>query len=542
MIEEIIFYIIVAFAIIMSVIIGIDLIHKAIKKRRPKRSQYITIKKDDYRRRNATPSPSEQELREDEGLISDCIKAFVENNSDKEIDFVFDTSCIKTDKADLEQLKKLRSSIEKTNFKFTMFHNTYYELLLLNKSSLHGNNAKFFISNICGEEASTEYDIYDITTLYTQPKYELSDLCSEKRITAFCFYDNIVFDEFLRYTTCNENDNIYVVNFGKDSIFKKLSEFKDYYSGSFDVPRKKSYVTPMPLNITSKPLLNATDLMESNESLVGASIDSTESFVFKNNSNNILRKIYKNKTVGENKKKKLELLLNKADLLPTDKLALPIKLVEDDDGFCIGFYMEERNGRPFIDDKPQGETEKAAHKEQFTNLALLLLELKLFGIYVPDMSYQNILLDATGTNSVCFIDCDSFQVDAFPSECSHHYSIHKELVPFAYDDNNVTKTTPSLCDFLREPHHFNFCFAVLLFQSLVTKFNKHPLEQPHHTETENNKLKWNELSFPYDKDDSLPLIERWDALSNQQKNLFASEFNFTRTYSLGKYIEIFGLY
>lgn len=159
----------------------------------------------------------------------------------------------------------------------------------------------------------------------------------------------------------------------------------------------------------------------------------------------------------------------------------------------------------------------------------VLLDCHCYGIYISDLSTNNIMLDEA-TGEICFIDCDSFQVLNYPGGDCFPDAKHKDIERARMEDT------------LRYPLHEDFALAVLLYKIFVWHKLYMVKDNPLYL------INWDNDVFQLDYPGEYPEITfgkttlepRWNALDEKLKILFADEFHFRKSFGIGSWIEALG--
>jgi len=267
--------------------------------------------------------------------------------------------------------------------------------------------------------------------------------------------------------------------------------------------------------------------MEKDKNVIGGEADIYRCSAFPGK----LIKLYKKYLPSDEKVRKLEKIKKYAHIFP--ECAFPLELVRHN-GTTVGFLMKE-----ITDAKPYYTVVDSSNMASFIeSLTLLLLRLRLWGFVYTDISLRNVLCTKDGKARL--IDCDSMQAFCWPGDWS--------TPPFAHPDIDAFHS-PYPCMKHRKAEHFDFSYAVLLFNILTS------IDHPYQQKTLAGETpSWLADSFPYgyDKNGSPvkirdvhdTLFANWSALDKDVRTAFVDSFTkdrnnrFSFVHSLGSWLRI----
>lgn len=365
---------------------------------------------------------------------------------------------------------------------------------------------------------------------------------------------------------------------GKDEIHSIDEEFKNI------IIEKQGKIN----TYNSSSFTNDISNGSSGEALIYTSPENENEYV----------KIYKNCVPCQNKIDKIIWLMEHTSQLPNDKISLPTGLVytynktksgkrlnpymPDNSKVLIGYTMKKIAGEPLSDAYREyyiatelgsyGITNETNYYSDITALSDLLepgihqlkidqikqilslcVELKMMDIFFVDIKPQNIMYDSNDV--IRFIDCDSFEIGAWPSEGVSLEYTHKDILLGSKENASDDEFGIEIGKSLKEPRYFDFSMAVLIYKILMPTRSDVSIFTTIHTEDSNKKYQnWAICSFPLKRvnstQNSIKLIDKnvfwyvdkaWRLLLNdtERETLF-DIFNFYSIYGLGDLANKFG--
>lgn len=455
-------------------------------------------------------------------MIYECLKNWKICNIQQAVytQVVLHTSCVNYKIEDLKNVFSL-------NFQFIVPTDVFYELRLLIKSKIFGIKARYIL-----EHTRTSKINWDLSNIYVNSNELVQYSSISDGPLIFVFGDLNIADEFLKYSL-NAKD-IYVFlppeNWSCISgtpVIMNLETVKKYH-----------------LRIT-KPLVRGKKIPKLQE----------QSCVYKNRrydfpivgnqfiptgkcgSNAYIYtcdvlpgayvKGYKNLSMIETQREKLQLLQEFGLRVSTVNCAFPIDLLYDNPSSIVGYSMKPIQGKLLREYLVSGWTGHDLGKI-LEQLMLLLLELHTMHIQVNDLSFNNILID--NNDNIGLVDCDSFQITSYPGGGITKIYQHPEIMEKDFSAK------------LHDPHHECFALAVILFQCL---FGDEPLRQVQNA-SDDTELNWENANFPLKIDarssDANKNIQGiWFNQPREIRKAFYDEFTFKQDISIGSWIRLLGI-
>lgn len=529
---------------ILAILIGVAFSNNNKKRKKIAPTSKSTTKSPSYDEPLKKKNQGSQSIRpyDMDSKIASRVESYMISHEYKKTLFVLHTSCVKSCMTDLNELF-LNPYIPSDCVKYVLPKNVYNEVRLLSETDHYSRQSNIVLDN-CEHTNWSLQQLYNFTDTNLKIKFEKIKSADENLV--FIFNDSAAFDEFIKYV--ESEDNVYVINLdrnirGYERIIQPLYNFREYYTTDEKNGWKKSNryrkaFNPGERQETSElpnseriflgyPNSNRKMRMESLESIKAGG----EAIVYSLPDNeDTLVKIYTNTLPDDRKERKLQWLIDNKGNLPFEHLALPEELVYNHKGKCIGFTMckisaESLGDKFFAKRKWNSEQYKVVREKRIVvkNLSKLLLELQMAGVFVADLSLNNILVDCD--NNVYLIDCDSFEVARYPGEG----------VTNSYRHPNLTENR-DLLFYLREPRIHTFSYAVVVYQIYLSQAI-HPLLQC----SDEDEI-WGVQKFPYNYEEcesfaSPYVTEKWkESLNRQERALFTEEFRFKTPHGIGDWI------
>ena len=454
---------------------------------------------------------------------------------------VLHTSCVNYSVQELNELWELSRN-------WILPGNVYMELQLLRRSELFGKKADFLLER--GREYPTRMNgrNWDLESFYRDCAEPISPRSVWRGDLLFLFCDLAKQDEFVRRVRPEKGLYILLCDSWSPSRCNADGHWTAVRSLSGDAADTKRRVAQL------TPFVKTPAFDDKNDAEIEFRTDSGEKIprsefraVGESGKSGSYAKLYicgrfpekyikgykKNLAADGSRVEKLQNLRQVGNIPQFQKmpLALPTELLYDNRERCRGYVMKKCAGdklKFMLDRGDPRLADGASFQRILANLFLLILELHSFHILINDLSYNNILIDED--NRVSLVDCDSFQIMRYPGGPMTDYYRHPDL-KIERDDLD-----------LKDPAHEYFALSALLYQILVGVDN--PVCRKR---TEEADLNWENAKFPLDVqriviDKGVRLQvdqdvrENWNSLPDAARRLFADEFHFRRTASVGAWL------
>ena len=462
--------------------------------------------------------------------ILTSVQNFRMTHGNERIMVVLHTSCV------LEPTDSLRALAALPDVKYTVPNSVFYELQVLRCSSNMKlrTNSEIILSDICRFHALS----CDTEQFYDSAASHIDPASIHNGPVIFAFYDAGAAEEFVMHTVSRRPDKLYIYFFDPYGynrqylIPQPLSAFdaNDLFRNPFRKVTPVNGTEPCTVN----PLFRNTLYLGRKSSygfsrtvngtkfklLTGGIGGEAEVFTSPELPDKVI-KIYSAYRPTPEKVEKLENLAELGRRINSDRIAMPVDLIFDENNTCLGFTMKRVTGETLRNIILNEKWDRFDRSAVIRNLSLLMLELRLYQINISDLSANNVLI---GPHSEVFIiDCDSFETFKHPGGGA--------TPPYGHPDIDSALLT----DRFREPYQINFAYAVLLFQCLLGWQN--PLTQLNMGSAD---PAWGTAEFPYEADNDLNAAPakyaRWMELNQTTREAFADEFHFRRWHSIGAWI------
>ncbi len=488
---------------------------------------------------------------------------------------VLHSSCV----LDGEMDKLFSDSLISNFYTFYMFEDSRYEALLLRKSKIGSisRNAHLLTANTEVFEGINLRDCYG----KKRTVYKIIDMFSpsaENR-TVFAFCDPSAAEEFVTNVVPGVREKFEAVNNNIDySGYEHLSILCfNYFGGALDIG--SSYTSPLKLKYFSAGNFDLWHMREKPQIINtvdtnGFSTEMSQFFYINGNkiacvSRKSLKRIYQGSFaeiyeidgVDELKGKLIKILknppsdenfaryisgLSRFRRIFGDRIAFPEAAVYDEKSRFCGFMMSKAdcfqlNDLPdyvgFRDfDSDRIESHLLECGRYASEIALLLLEMRLFGLSMTDISGRNICFRKKD-NSVFLVDADSIEFQGF--------IFGEWFCTPGYSCENISRCGKREYYFLA--NFMEFSLSVLLFRLY---FRSNPLVNngaDFDTDYEDWKqalqspFKINKISSDSAYLARLPEKVWCKSFSDEQRRAFIKSFNDEKIYTIGQWIKILDL-
>ncbi len=457
-------------------------------------------------------------------MIYECLTAWKLRNITiaRSTKIILHTSCVNYK---LEDLKNLFSM----DFDYLIPNDVFWELKLMTKSKIFGIKAEYILKHV---QAVTKFPEWDLAQMYQKCVKSISYINIHRGPLIFLFGDLNKTDEFL--DSSSFGDNIYIL---------LSSSSWSYVKGTpvimeLNMAKKYRLRSPHSLN-PGKPIDKLTRIStvylnrQMNCTMAGDMFISTgkcgsNAYIYTCNLlPGMYIKGYKNQSMIETQKEKLQLLQKFGNRVSDLNVAFPVDLLYDYPFSIIGYSMKPISGRLLREYLITGWDGHNLGRI-FEQLLLILLELHTMHILVNDLSFNNILIDSE--DNVGLVDCDSFQITNYPGGGITKMYQHPEISEHGFSSE------------LREPRYEYFALAVILFQCL---FGDEPLRQVQAV-SDDTELNWKKAVFPLNTDTVSPIANKdiqnlWFNQPRILRKTFVDEFCFKQDISIGAWIRILGI-
>lgn len=464
-------------------------------------------------------------------MIADLINSLIIAKDIENLVVVLYTDCVDLKKEELANLFEKKFVSGKVGFYVPK--NVYYELQFMSKNS---KIAKFkenalLILNNCRK---FDWNLEDFYEAYSDKAPYIPHTClfvfSNSSLKQKEFITN-TFANADHYVWCDEDNQCRLINNAKTSRYAMLPTCKitfckgtdNYKSTLFEYADKNSIEI-------NKECINRKDSIGYGRE---ASIRECNNPHFRNK---CIKEYGSNRIPTGNALSKLKYLRQFGSLFPDMDIAFPeaIMYAYGEKNNARGFSMKKATGRWLSSFTDCAYDLKDAYRQKrrlydgcVKKIFAVLLDLHCNQIYVSDLSTNNIMFDDK-TGDICFVDSDSFQIKNVPGGgCAAEYK-HRDI-----EDATMEKVP-------RFPLHEDFALAVLLYKIYV-------FYKLYFGEDGGYIVNWKEDIFQFDYPGDYPEIELgrtaekiWKSLDKQPKTLFADEFHFRRSFSIGSWIEALG--
>ncbi len=496
------------------------------------------------------------------------------NSGKSKIHVVLHSSCVLDKELDRLFSDKLISSF----YTFHMFEDSRYEALLLRESKIGSiaHNARLLTAD------TAVFGNINLRDCYGKDKnYRIIDRFrpSASNQTIFVFCEPSAAEEFVTNVVPGAREKAAAVNYNIDfSGYEHLSILCfNYFGGALDI--RNSYTAPIKLKYFSAGNFELWHMRETPKiinTLYANSFSTKDSQRFLIDCDNKiaavsrsglksiyqggfaeifeitgvselegkLLKILKNPPADKNFERYLARLSEFKSIF-ADRIAFPEAAVYDEKNRFCGFMMSKAECRPlnslndYVGLKDFDEELIDRHllecSRYASDLALLLLEMRVFGLSMTDLSGRNICLKRD--NSIFMVDADSIELQGF---------VFKEwFCTPGYSCENISRCGEREYYF---PVNFTeFSLAVLLFRLY---FRSNPLVN-NGADFETDYEDWRQAMqsiFRINKITSesaylaqLPEKVWCDSFSREQKRAFIKAFNDDKIYTVGQWIKILNL-
>lgn len=262
-----------------------------------------------------------------------------------------------------------------------------------------------------------------------------------------------------------------------------------------------------------------------------------EGTIFETDWDDCVCKIYHKDRLTSIQQKKIELMLSRKII--KEGICWPIDSVSNDDGQFVGYLMPRAKGRPmqhtmFV--KPVLEKSFPAWSRiDLVNLCIAFLDkiayLHNLNIIVGDINPLNVLI-TDQSNSVWFVDTDSFQIEGFPCPVGTVNYTAPEIQGINY------------AEFMRTREHELFAISTMLFMIL------HPGKPPYAQQGGGDpalNIKKQNFAYPYGKDVNNkapegPWQNIWANLPGKIKEAFWNTFKNNQRIEVADWKKLLELY
>lgn len=457
-------------------------------------------------------------------MIYECLTTWKLRNSSvaRSTKIILHTSCVNYT---LEDLKKMFSM----EFDYLIPNDVFWELKLLARSKTFGMKAEYILRHV---QAAARSPQWDLTQIYQKCVEPISYIEIHRGPIIFLFGDLNKTDEFLAGSSYGEH--IYILlspsswSYVKGTpVIMELNVAKKYRLRS-SRPLKPGRSVDKLTRIPAVYLNCQKNCAISGDALVSTGKCGSNAFIY---TCNVLPgmyiKGYKNQSLIETQKEKLQLLQKFGARASDLNAAFPIDLLYDCPSSIVGYSMKPISGRLLREYLITG-WEGHDLGRIFEHLLLILLELHTMHILVNDLSFNNVLIDYE--DHVGLVDCDSFQITNYPGGGITRMYQHPEITEHGFSSE------------LREPRHEYFALAVILFQCL---FGDEPLRQVQAV-GDDRELNWKNAVFPLDTNIAVSAANRdiqdlWFQQPRILRKTFVDEFCFRQDISIGAWIRNLGI-
>lgn len=455
-------------------------------------------------------------------MIYECLEEWRLRNTAiaRSTKIVLHTSCVNYTFEDLNNLLSME-------FDYLIPNDVFWELRLMTKSKTFGKKAKYILTRV---QAVTKSPQWDLTQVYQKCAEPVFYANIHRGPLIFLFGDLNKTDEFLANSRLG--DKIYILispsswSYVKGiPVIMELNRVKTYRLRS---PRSLKPGRPIDGGLTGFSAISLNrqkDRVIAGGMFVKTKKNGSNAYIYTCDSlPGMYVKGYKNQSMIETQKEKLQLLQKFGTRVLNLNAAFPVDLLYNQPSNIVGYSMKPISGkllREYLDIGWDGHDLGRI----FEQLLLILLELHTMHILVNDLSFNNILIDSG--DHVGLVDCDSFQITVYPGGGITKMYQHPEISERGFSNE------------LREPRHEYFALAVILFQCL---FWDEPLRQVQAVD-DDTELNWKNAVFPLDTDArseraNINIQNLWFNQPREVRKAFADEFCFRQDISIGTWIRV----
>lgn len=455
-------------------------------------------------------------------MIYECLKNWKIRNIQQAAStrVVLHTSCVNYKIDDLKNVFSL-------DFKFIVPGDVFYELRLLIKSKIFGIKARYIL-----EHTQTSGIYWDLSNIYINNNELVQYSSISDGPLIFVFGDLNITDEFLEYSMAAKNIYVFLppANWSCISgtpVIMNLLTAKKYHLR-----------TPKPLvqgkripKLPDHPYVYKNrrhDLPVAGNQFIPTGKCGSNAYIYTCGAlPGTYVKGYKNLSMIETQREKLQLLQKFGLRVSEINCAFPIDLLYDNPSSIVGYSMKPIQGKLLREYLAIGWNGHDLGKI-LEQLMLLLLELHTMHIQVNDLSFNNVLID--NNDNIGLVDCDSFQITSYPGGGITKMYQHPEI------------TEKDFSSKLHNPRHECFALAVILFQCL---FGDEPLRQVQEA-SDDTELNWNNAKFPLlidarSSNANRNIQEIWFKQPREIRKAFYDEFTFKQDISIGAWIRLLGI-
>lgn len=470
-------------------------------------------------------------------MLVNSINMLIRARRIQNLNIVLYTDCVRFETQELSEF--FNNRVIGTNINFCIPKNVYYELSFMAQNSKvprFRNNADLILRNC--RDKRLDWNLEDFYEAYSKHIPSVPSPC------LFVFSPNSLKQkEFItnvprgtqHYVWCNEHD-CKPIDTAKSSRYSTYPVCGISFCNASDEYDAAVFEYSDINNNVSK--IRIKENQTKKNPIVGGGAEAT---VYEYNDQRLNGKCIKK---YETKRRPTGATLNKLRMLrklglifPDMDVAFPdaIMFADGVTDKAVGLSMKKAKGNTLHyvithnSTSYEFEEKKIKYSSCIKKIFTVLLDLHCYGIYVSDLSANNIMFDET-TGEICFIDCDSFQVLNYPGGGCYPDAKHKDIERDRMEDT------------LRYPLHEDFALAVLLYKIFV--WHKLYIKR----NDEKYLINWGTDIFQLDYPNEYPEITfgrstlepPWNALDEQLKILFADEFHFRKSFGIGSWIEALG--